>query len=126
MARVQQLQVLRGVLANRPALNDGEFYFATDQFQLYVGFGGDSLPVGGTMAVNVQGHATNNYIEPNADGSLDVLLAAGGSVSLGNTTGKTAVLKTGQLTTTAVTANQIILSYSARLSFYSILISELN
>lgn len=32
-----QVQVKRGVLANRPALASGEFYFATDTNQLFVG-----------------------------------------------------------------------------------------
>ena len=32
-----QVQVKRGVLANRPALATGEFYYATDTAQLFVG-----------------------------------------------------------------------------------------
>lgn len=68
-----------------PVLADGEFYIATDQQQLYVGLGGLALRVGNqTMA----------------------------SVSLSDTTGKSAVLKSNQLTTTAVTANQVVLTYT--------------
>ena len=37
MARNVQLQMLRGVLANMPALAVGESYFATDTNQFYVG-----------------------------------------------------------------------------------------
>jgi hypothetical protein len=115
MPRNLQLSILRGILANMPTLADGEFYFATDQFQLYVGLGGNNLPIGGTMAVNIDGHANpNNYLEPNRDGSINAnaTLVPGGSVSLGTAAGKTAVLKTGQLTTTAVTANQVVLTYT--------------
>lgn len=41
-----------------------------------------------------------------------VVQAAGSSVSIGSATGKTNVLKTGNLTTTAVTANQVVLTYT--------------
>lgn len=78
------VQVKRGTYANMPALADGEFYVATDTKQLYVGLGGLALAVGGSMA----------------------------TVSLSDTTGKSAVMKTGQLTTTAVTANQVVLTYT--------------
>lgn len=37
MARNVGLQVLRGTLANKPTLSSGEFYFATDTAQLFVG-----------------------------------------------------------------------------------------
>jgi hypothetical protein len=37
MARNVQIQVVRGILANRPALASGEFYYATDTQQLFVG-----------------------------------------------------------------------------------------
>ena len=37
MARNVQIQVIRGVLANRPVLASGEFYYATDTQQLFVG-----------------------------------------------------------------------------------------
>lgn len=104
MARNVQLSVLRGSASSMPALADGEFYFATDILQLYVGLNGDILPIGGTMAVQVQGSGGNfNILQPQGDGSLPV--------SLGNYT-KTSILKTGQLTTTAVTANQVVLTYT--------------
>lgn len=80
-----QIQVKRGVAANRPTLQDGEFYFATDTGQLYVGFGGAILQVGSPVMA---------------------------SVSLSDTTGKAQALKTAQLTTTAVTANQVVLTYT--------------
>lgn len=105
MARLQTIKVLRGILANMPTLNDGEFYFATDTFQLYVGMNSDALPVGNTMAVQIQdGGVTNNKVAVGADGSI--------AVSIGSSAGKSAVLKTAQLVTTAVTANQAILSYT--------------
>ena len=37
MARNVQLQILRGIAANLPALNSGEMYFATDTGVLYIG-----------------------------------------------------------------------------------------
>ncbi len=104
MARNVAIQILRGVFANMPTLGDGEFYFATDKYQLYVGFNGDSLPVGSTMAVQIQDGTTSNLLKVASDGSI--------SVSLGTAAGKTAVLKTGQLTTAATTANQVVLSYT--------------
>jgi len=105
MARNVAIKILRGALANIPVLNDGEFYFATDQYQLYVGLNGDSLPIGGTMAVQVADKTTTSQLLAVAsDGSI--------SVSLGTAAGKTAILKTGQLTTTAVTANQSVLTYT--------------
>lgn len=80
-----QIQVKRGVVANRPTLQDGEFYFATDTGQLYVGFGGAILQVGSPVMA---------------------------SVSLSDTTGKAQAMKAGQLTTTAVTVNQVVLTYT--------------
>ena len=88
-----------------PALGDGEFYFSTDEFQLYVGLNGDVLPVGGTMAVQIADAANaSQKLAVASDGSI--------AVSVAGATLKTPVLKTGQLTTTAVTANQAILSYT--------------
>ncbi len=97
------LQVLRGIQANIPSLGDGEFYFATDQYQLYVGFGGNNLPIGGTMAVQIADKSnTSQLLAVQSDGSI-----------LSNTgVTKTSVLKTGTLITTAVTAGQTILSYT--------------
>lgn len=115
MARLQQLQIIRGVAANIPILNDGEFYLATDTGQLYVGLGGINFQIGAPVmaVVEVNGSANpTHFIEPNADGSINSTLVSGGSVSLGTATGKTAVLKTGQLTTTTITANQTVLTYT--------------
>jgi hypothetical protein len=75
-----QIQFKRGSFSNMPSLADGEFYLATDKLQLYVGFGGLRLAVGGPMS----------------------------AVSLSDNVGKTNMFKTGQLTSTAVTANQVI------------------
>ena len=108
MPRNVQIQVLRGIKANMPNdLGDGEFFFATDQFQLYVGLNGDVLPVGGIMAVQVADKTNQaQLLSVQSDGSL-----------LTNTAvAKTAVLKTGQLVTTAVTAGQSILTYTVTAS----------
>ena len=37
MARNIAVKILRGVKANIPSLNQGELYYATDEFQLYIG-----------------------------------------------------------------------------------------
>jgi hypothetical protein len=84
MARNVQLQIIRGSFVNMPSLSDGEFYLSTDTNQLFVGLGGNNLLVGVSMS-NI--------------------------VTLGDTN-KTVQMKTGQLTTTAVTANQIALTYT--------------
>lgn len=47
MPRNVQLQLIRGTLADIPTLADGEFYFATDIGQLYVGLGLINYKVGG-------------------------------------------------------------------------------
>lgn len=104
MPRLQTVQVLRGVAANMPSLGDGEFYFSTDEYQLYVGFNGDALPVGGTMSVTVA-----DSVNP----AQKLAVASDGSIAISIASAlKTAVLKTGQLVTTAVTVNQSILSYT--------------
>ncbi len=111
MARNVSLQMLRGLLVNKPILNDGEFYFATDQLQLYVGLNGDSLPIGGTMSVQIADKInTSQLLAVNSDGSLLVNTAIT----------KTSVLKTGTLVTTAITAGQTIVTYtvSAGKNFY--------
>lgn len=48
MARNVSIQHLRGISANIPALNVGEFYFATDTLKLYVGSASGNLQVGPT------------------------------------------------------------------------------
>lgn len=86
MARNVQLQILRGVFANIPSLADGEFYFADDKGQLYLGFGGINFKIGSTMAaVEINGNANpTHYIEPNADGSVSVEGIGGGPVPTSN------------------------------------------
>lgn len=48
MARNVSIQILRGVTANMPALNVGEFYLATDALKLYAGSASGNLLVGPT------------------------------------------------------------------------------
>lgn len=115
MARNVQLQVLRGTIANIPALGDGEFYLATDTGQLYVGLSGVNFKLGSPVmaAVEINGNANpNNYIEPRPSGAINV--------SPGDQPGITAVLQTGTLVTTATTAGQVILTYTvpANLTLY--------
>jgi hypothetical protein len=92
-----------------PTLADGEFYFAVDEYQLYVGLKGDSLPIGNTMAVQIQ------------DGSTLQKLAVWGDGSVITNSGwqKTLVMQTGTLTTTSTTAGQIILTYTAVANKYT-------
>lgn len=105
MARNVQIKILRGVLANMPALGDGEFFVTTDTNQLYVGFGGDALPVGGPTVAQIADPVTpSQIVRVQTDGSIQV--------SLGTAAGKVAQLKTGSLTTTAVTAGQTVLTYT--------------
>jgi hypothetical protein len=53
MARNVQLQILRGILANIPALAIGELYLATDTNQLYVGTALGNTPVAGGGSASV-------------------------------------------------------------------------
>ena len=48
MARNVSIQVLRGIAANIPTLNAGEFYFTTDTLKLFVGSASGNLQVGPT------------------------------------------------------------------------------
>jgi hypothetical protein len=61
MARNLSFQVLRGIYANMPALNDGEFYFATDRGYLYVGFAGGNLQVA-IMGMQISDPSTGTNI----------------------------------------------------------------
>lgn len=75
MGRNVAIQHLRGIFANIPALDDGEFYLATDTGRLYVGLDGINFSVGGPIVANlsIQGNAfPTHFIEPNADGSINV------------------------------------------------------
>ena len=103
MSRNVQLQVLRGVLANIPNLEDGEFYLAIDSPQLYVGFGGANWPIGGTMAIQIQDKTVpTQLLAIESDGSL--------LVNTGIT--KSLIMKTGSLISTSTAANQGILGYT--------------
>ncbi len=107
MARNVAIQFARGNAVSIPTLADGEFYVAIDTGQLFVGLGGVNYTLGAAFmaTVQVQGSANpTHFVEPATDGSL--------VASLGTAAGKTAVLKTGQLTTVAITANQIVLTYT--------------
>lgn len=87
MGRNIALQILRGLDADIPALVGGEFYLATDKGQLYVGFNGFNFKLGGPAMANVvvQGSTNpNHFIEPNADGSVNVA-SSGGALSLDGT-----------------------------------------
>ena len=104
MARNVAVQVLRGSLANIPVLNDGEFYLATDIPQLFVGFGGAAWPLGsGTMAIQVADKTTPTQL---------LAVESDGSILTNTGITKSLVMKTGSLVTTAVTANQNVLSYT--------------
>ena len=63
------LQVLRGTLAATPPLGDGEFYFAEDTTELFVGFAGGTFKVG-NMSVQIQDSAGNSLTS--LGGSLNV------------------------------------------------------
>lgn len=67
---------------------------------------------GAAPAIITDAVTTANTLKINSDGSANI--------SLGNTGGKTNVLKTGSLVTTAVTADQVILTYTvtAAKTFY--------
>lgn len=67
------LQVLRGTLANLPILADGEFYFATDVGQLFVGLNGLNFKVGTGMAIVQIEDSSGNALTSTA-GALDVNL----------------------------------------------------
>ena len=62
MARNLALQLLRGVQANKPVLNDGEFFFATDTGNLFVGLGGGTLQVEANMAINIADPTTGTNV----------------------------------------------------------------
>ena len=121
MARNVAFQILRGPTASMPLLEDGEFYFATDANQLYVGFGGINFRLGASMATTIQDPVIPaQQAHVNAGGSLAVSSQATDGISIGSIVGKTVTMKTGQLTTTAPTANQVVLSYTvtAGVTFY--------
>lgn len=52
MARNVALKILRGIKANIPVLQAGEFYFATDEQQVYIGSSsGNLLVLGNTLGI---------------------------------------------------------------------------
>lgn len=62
MARNVSVQHLRGVFANIPILNAGEFYFATDTNKLYVGTGSVNVLIGPSGgSIGGQGVTTINF-----------------------------------------------------------------
>ncbi len=88
MPRNVGLKILRGVAANIPVLQDGEFYLTTDTANLYVGLGGINYRLGVKFmaAVEVNGNANpTQYIEPNADGSINIKATSPLGVLLTNT-----------------------------------------
>jgi hypothetical protein len=92
MARNLAFQVLRGVKANLPVLEDGEFYFAKDTGELFVGLGGLNFKVGTGMAiVQIQDASGNNLtstsgaLDVNIKGDTDATpIPVSGTVSVGN------------------------------------------
>ena len=100
-----------------PLLGDGEFYFATDQAQLYVGLGGSSLPIGAPMGIVIQDPVTPaQQARVTSFGDQGVASQSSQGVSIGSTVNKTVVMKTGTLVSTAVTANQTILTYTVTIA----------
>lgn len=79
--------------------------------------GGNTITVDGTVIVT-QATGTNLHavLDSGTLTSITNALPTGtntlGSISLGNNTGKSVVMKTGTLVTTSVTANQVILTYT--------------
>jgi hypothetical protein len=88
MGRNVAIQVLRGIAANIPSLNNGEFYLATDTGQLYVGLFGINFRLGAPVmaSVEINGNANpTHFIEPNADGSIVVEAPGGAALALDGT-----------------------------------------
>jgi len=74
MARNIQFQCLRGVLANMPALAAGEFYYATDTDNLYVGPVPTLIGSGGVQ--QVQAIVDFGTLEPTEDTTARATVAA--------------------------------------------------
>jgi hypothetical protein len=103
VSRNVAFQILRGVFTNIPALRDGEFYFATDQTQLYVGLSGSNLLIAGTMPVQVADRTTKTQL---------MAVETDGSILVNTGVTKTNVMKTFALGTATVGTNQTIISYT--------------
>ena len=83
MARTLALQLLRGLEAHIPALEDGEFYIATDTRKIFVGLNGFNYQLATNLmaTVEINGNANpTQYLEPNADGSINAKLWDGTNV----------------------------------------------
>src|SRR5579863_5924431 len=73
MGRNLALQILRGPQAHMPALADGEFYYAEDFNQLWVGFSGGTFRVGNAMAIQLSdGTITTQLAHVDANNDLHV------------------------------------------------------
>jgi hypothetical protein len=89
VARNVAVQVLRGVKANMPALADGEFAFAEDTGELFVGFFGGKVMVA-RMAVPIQDSAGNpltstaGALDINIKSNTDTPLPVSGTVAVSN------------------------------------------
>lgn len=78
------IQNLRGSKENMPTLPDGVFYLTTDTLELFVGYQGINFKLGvpGMATVEVNGNANpTHFIEPNADGSINIAAASPLSVT---------------------------------------------
>lgn len=75
MARNVQIQVLRGLLANIPALAIGELYLATDTKQVYVGTSSGNQVVG-SSSNTVTGIVDFGVPEPTEDTTARVTVSA--------------------------------------------------
>ena len=77
MSRNVQLQVVRGVFANIPALAVGELYLATDTSQLYIGTTGGNQAVGGGAVGNTAaGIVDFGILNPTEDTTARVTISA--------------------------------------------------
>jgi hypothetical protein len=78
MARNVQFQIVRGVAANIPTLAVGEFYFATDTGQVYIGSALGNICVGpGIGGPSNLAQATVNFGYSGEDYNATVTVSAG-------------------------------------------------
>lgn len=75
-----QIQIKRGVLANRPTLAAGEFYFATDTQQLYLGTSGSPLLINGAGSTINKGTAVLDF--GSFPGKSDTSIAVTGQTNI--------------------------------------------
>ncbi len=84
MARDIAIRHFRGLKADLPVLEDGEFGFTIDTAEVFVGYAGLNFNLGvrGMANVIVQGSANpSHFIEPNADGSINIVAGSPLSVT---------------------------------------------